>query len=257
MNIINIKKNSFLFFLTMLFLVILIFTFYLVKEHYLNNKIAYYNQVFEKANRLMENQDFLKALSYFEGLYFSGFKTISVIKNCIYLYQMTNQTDKLYRFIRISFIDKGFYPEYKKYLCSILSEDYKWIIKANLIDYINIYIIIFFELISLLIFFISLLSIKKDKKLKNIFFIILILNLIVLCLFFLKTGYYLHRNEAISIEHCDVFNFPLKDATPIFTIQEHVKLKVIGNFESFTLIKLQNDKSGWIKTKSILKVFNE
>lgn len=254
----NIKSNILVYFLVLIISVILLVVSIIFFNSCINIKITDYNTLFEKGKNLIQNQDFFNALQTFELMYKKGYKTIPVIINCVYLYKLTNQIDKLYLFLKHSSIDIGYNPLYKKYILKILSSsDYKWFISLKLIDYLNAPIIFFSLLLSsiLLVFFIF--KIKNKNKLKNLFVIFLTLNIIICCLFFLKMNYYFHQDEAICIEQTEIYNFPLKDSSPIFSIKEYVNVKILRYYDDFVLVKLNNGKKGWIQKKSILKVFHD
>lgn len=225
--------------------------------NYFKSKVQEYDLLLKKAISLIDNQNFNDALSIFEDLYFKGYRTSSILKNIIYSYQITNQPEKMYIFIRLSSIDIGFNPIYRNFLFSILNEDNRWLIKINFIDYINKFIIVILSLFFIILYLILFFTIKNKKRLILAFLIIISLNFLIFCLFFIKTSYYMHRNEAISIIQSDIFNFPILDSTPIFTIQEYIKLKIIKNYNDFVLIKLPDGKTGWILKKNILKVIND
>lgn len=238
--------------LTLFFCISFFFYYYLMK-----NKINEYDLLLNKALDLVDKQNFLEALDIFEEIYSKGYRTITIVQNCIYSYQMTNQMNKMYIFIRRASIDNGFNPPFNKYINSIIPDDYSWLSKITFIDYINNFIIFLIILISILIVIIFY-FITDDKKRLVVFYLILILlNIFFISLFFIKLSYYLHRNEAISINSADIYNFPIENLQPSFTIKEYLKLKIITYYGDFVLIKLPDGKKGWILKKNILKVFDD
>ncbi len=252
------NKNNLFTFLIKFIVLILFFLFSLSFYYYLmKNRFNQYDVMLNKALDLIDKQNFLEALSIFEQTYLKGYRTFTILKNCIYAYQMTNQMNKMYIFIRRASIDNGFNPIFTKYINSILAEDYRWLTKINFIDYLNkfiLFIILFISIILAIIFYFTI----NDKKRLLVFYLILIfINLFFISLFFIKISYYLHRDEAISINSTDIYNFPIKDLQPSFTIKEYIKLKIIKYYGDFVLIKLPDGKEGWILKKDILKVLDD
>lgn len=251
----KIKINSkFIFFTILSFILTLSFLIALL-YNILISKINYYNENFNKGLNYISEQNFNEAILIFKHLYDKGYRTNSVAINCIYLYQILNKPDHLYFFIRKSAIDKGFDPAYNKYLNEIITSEYKNLIKIKPIDYLNITIIIFILLFSIIIFICSIILIKEVKKLNKLYFLIILINFIVICLFFIKLDYSFHRNEALSLSQSEVYNFPLPDSQSIFTIKEYMVVKIIKTFNDYILIKLPNGKRGWINKNNILKIF--
>lgn len=252
-------KNRIKFFFIFLFF-ILLFSFSLLTFYIFNNiekNLKLYKIKFEEGLNLIEKNEFNKALLLFESLYKSGYKTESILMNCIYLYNSTNRINDLYVFIRKSIIEQGFDLNYKKYLTEFLSDDYGWFFKIYFFDYLNRSFIIITLTISFILLVIINFTIKKKNNMRFFRLLFILINFCIICLFFIKISYYFHRNDAISISQSDIYNFPTQDSEILFSIKDYINLKILKEFEDFALIKLDNGKTGWILKKNIIKVFND
>lgn len=243
----------FLFFVLLFFLsLLIIYSFYIIEKN-----VKVYKIKFEEGLSLIDKKEFNKALLIFESLYKSGYRTESVLMNCIYLYNSTNRINDLYVFIRKSIIEQGFDLNYKKYLTEFLSNDYGWFFKIYFFDYLNRSFIIIILIISFILLVIINFATKKKKNLRFFSLLFILINFCIICLFFIKISYYFHRNDAISISQSDIYNFPTQDSEVLFSIKDYINLKIMKEFEDFALIKLDNGKTGWIPKKNIIKVFND
>ena len=219
--------------------------------------------LFEQANKFYEQDQYKKAVQAYEEIIGNGYESWELYYNLGNAYYKNRQLGKAIlnyeRAIRLepenedvqfnleianlSVVDKINIPP-EVFIFEILS-DFKNYFSLNTF---SIIVIAFYLLI---ITFVILRILIRNKKVQNISFVIIILGSVIFVVFASILGLRINDSQNIKygvilVNKVDVMSSPDKDGTEVFSLHEGLKAQVQRQVNNWYQIRLSDGKVGWV-----------
>jgi len=219
--------------------------------------------LFEQANKFYEQDQYKKAVQIYEEIVGNGYESWELFYNLGNAYYKNRQLGKAIlnyeRAIRLepenedakfnleianlSVVDKIIIPP-EVFVFKILS-DFKNYFSLNTL---SIIVIAFYLLI---ITFFILYILIRNRKVRKISFVIIVLGSVVFVVFAAILGSRINDSQNIKygiilIDKVDVMSSPDKDGTEVFSLHEGLKVQVQRQEKKWYQIRLSDGKVGWV-----------